>query len=76
MHVRLVVVLGVAEDDGLCRRLGLPPEGREALTAGRPLWARAQRRFERAVGAGTSQQLRQLLSRVVAADFGRPRADR
>jgi DNA-binding MarR family transcriptional regulator len=73
---RGLVTLCVADEDGRCRRIELTGAGGDALSAGRPLWARAQRRFEAAVGKGASQELRELLSRVVAADFGRLRADR
>ena len=76
LEKRGLVTLGVAEEDGRRRRIALTAPGRAALAAGRPLWTRAQRRFESAVGRGTSQELRELLGRVVAADFGAPRGER
>jgi len=46
------------------------PAGKALVTEGRPLWAKAQRRFERAVGMDVAQGLRTLLKRVATADFG------
>ena len=57
-------------DDARCRIVTPTAAGRETVSKGRPLWAAAQRRFERTLGPETARELRGLLARVITADFG------
>jgi len=66
---RRLLRMEVARDDGRRRILATTAEGRAAVARGRALWARAQRRFERALGPETAEEMRRLLDRVAAADF-------
>jgi DNA-binding MarR family transcriptional regulator len=67
---RRLVRLQMSERDGRRRVVVATPAGKALVTEGRPLWAKAQRRFERAVGMDVAQGLRTLLKRVATADFG------
>lgn len=59
-----LVVLGVDEQDRRTRRLQLTSKGRRRLAAARPLWKKAQQRFESRFGSDGAG-LRRLLRRVV-----------
>jgi DNA-binding MarR family transcriptional regulator len=67
---RGLVRIGVSEQDGRGRVISLTPAGRAAVARGRPLWARAQRRFASAFGEKGSIALRAVLKQVATADFG------
>lgn len=54
-------------EDGRRRRLHLTPEGREKLVAGLPLWEKAQRRFEEAVGSMSTEELRKILLAIISS---------
>jgi DNA-binding MarR family transcriptional regulator len=62
--------LRVSEEDGRGRVAALTPAGRAAVARGRPLWARAQRRFASAFGEKGAVDLRTVLKKVATADFG------
>ena len=66
---RRLVRLDVSGDDARRRLIAPTRAGGEVVARGRPLWARAQRRFEKAVGAEAARGLRALLERVAGADF-------
>ena len=70
LQARRLVTLEVSEDDGRRRVIAPTAAGKAAVAKGRPLWASAQRRFERAVGGGAAAELRTFLKRVATADFG------
>jgi DNA-binding MarR family transcriptional regulator len=67
---RGLVRLRVSDQDGRSRVAALTPAGRGLVANGRPLWARAQRRFASAFGEKGSTQLRTVLKQVAMADFG------
>lgn len=62
-----LVVVAVDRADRRVRRLRLTDAGKETLSAARTSWRRAERRFERALGREDAAQLREMMSRVVAA---------
>ena len=66
---RRLVRVDVSERDGRRRVIVATSTGKGLVAEGRPLWARAQRRFEKAVGADAAQELRIILKRVATADF-------
>jgi DNA-binding MarR family transcriptional regulator len=70
LETRRLVTLDVSEDDGRRRVIAPTAAGKAAVAKGGRLWAQAQRRFERAVGAGAAEELRTFLKRVATADFG------
>jgi DNA-binding MarR family transcriptional regulator len=70
LESRRLVTLQVSEHDGRSRIVAPTPEGKAVVAFGRLLWEKAQGRFEKAVGAGTAEQLRALLGRVTTADLG------
>jgi len=63
------VVLGSDPEDRRTRKVGLTPAGKKKLAEARPLWKKANDRFEKAFGAGRAEQLRKLLSELVDDDF-------
>ena len=69
LEERGLVALRVDADDRRARKLSLTRAGRALLAKARPLWAQAQRRFERAFGAGASAELRDVLREVAALEF-------
>jgi DNA-binding MarR family transcriptional regulator len=48
----------------------LTPAGRSLLAKARPLWAKAERVFEKHIGAVPARELREVLVRVAETDFG------
>ena len=60
-----LVELAVDAEDRRVRRLELSARGRSKLAAARPLWKKAQRRFEESFGAASAAALRTLMQRVV-----------
>jgi len=70
LEKRGLVRLHASEKDGRSRVIALTPAGRAAIARGRPLWARAQRRFASAFGEKGALDLRMLLKQVAMADFG------
>jgi DNA-binding MarR family transcriptional regulator len=48
----------------------LTPAGKALLARARPLWERAQARYESAFGEQAAETLRKALKRVATADFG------
>jgi DNA-binding MarR family transcriptional regulator len=69
LEKRRLVRLDVSDQDGRSRIADLTPAGRAVVASGRPLWARAQQRFAKAVGQDDAIELRAVLKRVANADF-------
>jgi DNA-binding MarR family transcriptional regulator len=67
---RGLLKLEPSKKDGRRRAIRLTPAGKSLLAKARPLWAKAERRFERKIGAKHARDLRTALVRVAAADFG------
>jgi len=66
---RGLVCLQVSASDRRRRALALTPAGAALVAAARPLWAEAQRRFERAFGIEHARRLRFKLKQVEAVAF-------
>src|SRR5207245_2775768 len=69
LEKRRLVRLDVSDQDGRSRIAELTPVGRALVASGRPLWARAQQRFAKAVGEDVAIELRTVLKHVANADF-------
>jgi DNA-binding MarR family transcriptional regulator len=67
---RGLLKLESSKDDGRSRVIRLTPSGKSLLAKARPLWAKAERRFERKIGVKPARVLREALIRVAKADFG------
>jgi DNA-binding MarR family transcriptional regulator len=76
LEERGLVRLALSRHDGRSRVTALTPAGRALVARGRPLWANAQRRFEKTFGAEAAQNLRTVLKGVAMADFGEPISSR
>ena len=70
LEKRGLVRLNFSKQDGRSRVTALTPAGRAVVARGRPLWARAQRRFANAFGEKGALELRTALKQVAMADFG------
>ncbi len=66
---RGLLKLEAAKEDRRGRVIRLTAAGKSLLKQARPLWASAERRFERKIGAAPARALREALIRVAAADF-------
>jgi DNA-binding MarR family transcriptional regulator len=66
---RRLLQLAASKEDRRSRVIRLTAAGKALLKEARPLWAQAERRFERQIGAAPARALRQALIRVAAADF-------
>jgi DNA-binding MarR family transcriptional regulator len=69
LEKRGLVRLDVPEQDRRSRQITLTPAGRELLEKARPLWAKAERRFEEAFGRDAAHGLRITLKRITSVDF-------
>lgn len=67
---RGLLKLYASKKDGRSRVIRLSPAGKSLLAKARPLWAKAERKFEQKVGAGPARQLRDALIAVARVDFG------
>jgi len=67
---RGLLKLEASKEDRRSRVIRLTPAGKSLLAKARPLWADAERRFERKIGAKPARALREALARVAKADFG------
>jgi DNA-binding MarR family transcriptional regulator len=67
---RGLLKLEASKKDGRRRVMKLSPAGKSLLAKARPLWAKAERRFEQKIGAGPAKQLREALLAVTRVDFG------
>jgi DNA-binding MarR family transcriptional regulator len=66
---RGLLKLDTAKADRRSRVIRLTAAGKSLLKEARPLWAKAEQRFERRIGAAPARALRAALVRVAAADF-------
>lgn len=66
---RGLLKLEAGKEDRRGRVIRLTAAGKSLLKQARPLWASAERRFERKIGAAPARALREALIRVAAADF-------
>jgi DNA-binding MarR family transcriptional regulator len=64
LETRGLVKLGTAAHDRRAKAVALTPAGEALLVKARPLWAEAQRRFERTYGKAASLRLRRSLREV------------
>jgi len=64
-----LVSLSVDPKDRRSRLVALTPQGMAKLDETDPLWAKAHRGFEAAIGATTAGPLREALRRLVSEDF-------
>lgn len=71
LEKRGLLKLENSKEDGRRHLLRLTPAGKSLLAKARPLWAKAERRFERQIGASSARQLRETLVRVAGTDFSR-----
>src|SRR5208282_4131309 len=69
LEKRGFVELEVSEQDRRSRVVGLTQAGKAAVTNTLPLWAAAQRRFERTFGEEAALELRTVLKEIATADF-------
>ena len=69
LEKRGLVRLDAPEQDRRSRVIALTPTGSALVAKARPLWAKAQHRFEHAFGAEAALDLRTVLKQVASADF-------
>lgn len=69
LETRGLATLAVAERDRRSRIIALTPAGKTLLVKARPLWAAAQRRFERRFGEAAARNLRVVLKQIATAEF-------
>jgi DNA-binding MarR family transcriptional regulator len=74
LEKRGLVTLDVSEEDRRSRIIALTPAGTALMKQAHPLWAKAERRFERVFGPDAALGLRTVLKRVATADFQKPAA--
>jgi DNA-binding MarR family transcriptional regulator len=67
---RGLLKLEAPKKDRRSRVIRLTPAGKSLLGKARPLWAKAERIFEKHVGVVPARELREALVRVAATDFG------
>lgn len=67
---RGLLKLEASKKDRRSRVIRLSPAGKSLLAKARPLWTKAERKFEQKVGAGPARQLRDALVAVARVDFG------
>lgn len=61
----------VSAEDRRSRAIALTAEGRALLAKARPLWTKAQQRFESAFGERDALDLRTVLKRIATTEFAR-----
>lgn len=69
---RGLVTLDADEHDRRSRLVALTPAGETLIRKARHLWAKAERRFERAFGSDAALDLRTLLRRVTETKLSEP----
>ncbi|HVJ52437.1 MAG TPA: MarR family winged helix-turn-helix transcriptional regulator [Aliidongia sp.] len=70
LQKRGLVTLDVAREDRRSRVIMLTPAGNDLIAAARPLWAKAEHRFQEAFGEAASVDLRATLKAVATAELG------
>jgi DNA-binding MarR family transcriptional regulator len=71
LEKRGLVRLDLTAEDRRRRSIVLTPAGKSLVLKARPLWAKAEHRFERAFGAVAARGLRTVLKQVATIDFNR-----
>jgi DNA-binding MarR family transcriptional regulator len=69
LEARDLVCISVAKEDRRGRLVSLTVAGKALVAEARPLWLRAQRRFEKHVGDKDARDLRKALKRIAGEDF-------
>ena len=64
------VSLDVSDQDRRSRTVALTRAGKALVAEARPLWAGAQRRFERTFGTAAALDLRTVLKQLATTEFG------
>jgi DNA-binding MarR family transcriptional regulator len=71
LEAKGLLAMGSSKTDKRQRVISLTPAGTTLMKEAKPLWAKAERRFERAFGADNAASLRLALKQVTATKFGR-----
>jgi DNA-binding MarR family transcriptional regulator len=71
LQAKGLVAIGRSKTDKRQRIIALTASGIGRLTDAKPLWAKAEKRFERAFGADQAASLRMTLKQVTTTEFGR-----
>jgi DNA-binding MarR family transcriptional regulator len=66
---RALLTIGTAKDDRRQRVIALTDTGAALMQEAKPLWAQAERSFERSFGADAARALRAALQQVTAIEF-------
>lgn len=74
LEKRGLVALDVSEEDRRSRVIALTLAGMALMKKAHPLWAKAERRFERVFGADAARGLRTVLKEVATTEFSKPAA--
>jgi len=69
LEKRGLVTLDMSENDRRSRVIALTPAGTALMKKAHPLWAKAERRFERVFGADSALGLRTILKEVATTEF-------
>lgn len=69
LEKRGLATLVVSAQDRRSRIIALTPAGKTLVAKARPLWAAAQRRFERHFGEAAARDLRATLKQIATAEF-------
>jgi DNA-binding MarR family transcriptional regulator len=70
LETRGLVAFAVPPDDKRSRLIALSAAGQRVLAEARPLWFKAEQRFQEVFGAAETQNLRSLLKQAASAEFG------
>jgi DNA-binding MarR family transcriptional regulator len=65
-----LIAVSIDPDDKRSRRVNLTQAGLDKLLESQALWEQAQQCFETSLGAQQANELRELLARVAALDYG------
>ncbi len=71
LEAKGLIEMGSSETDKRRRMISLTAHGVDVMKRAKPLWAKAEKRFERAFGAEKAASLRVTLKQVTTTEFGR-----
>jgi DNA-binding MarR family transcriptional regulator len=71
LEAKGLIEMGASKTDKRQRVISLTASGVDLMKQAKPLWAKAEKRFERAFGADNAMSLRIALKQVTATEFGR-----
>lgn len=71
LETRGLVAFTVSPGDKRSRLIALSAAGAGVLAEARPIWLKAEQRFQQVFGAAETQHLRGLLKQAASAEFGR-----